>query len=292
MCGYHMEGSHQKGSNWYRCQYLYRRGAAAAAAADHPKVHGIKEEKLLDPILDFLSRRVFGPDRLRLLRDELAASTASTWEEHSAEVERLEAELDKLNRSLRAQTLRLEEHEDPAHPIVALATERIVELSTRKGAVTDALEALNETRPAGRHPDEILSMLDAVPDLRQTLKTAAHDELAEIFRAFDVRITYDKSRQVLDFAVTITPELLPALPNESDRPKERSQDNGVAGAGCVRISPTLPTTSVAASTRSRKCASCHEHGDFRPICAAKAAPVMSGCPGWRPRVRPKEHLAV
>jgi hypothetical protein len=73
-------------------------------------------------------------------------------------------------------------------------------------------------------------MLDAVPDLRQTLKTADDDELAEIFRAFDVRITYDKSRQVLDFAATITPELLPALPNESDRPKERSQDNGVAGA--------------------------------------------------------------
>jgi site-specific DNA recombinase len=231
MCGYHMEGSHQKGSNWYRCQYVYRRGAAAAAAADHPKVHGIKEEKLLDPILDFLSRRVFGPDRLRLLRDELAAATASTWEDHSAEVERLAGELGTLNRSLRAQTLRLEEHEDPAHPIVALATERIVELSTRKAAVTDALEALKEKRPAGHHPDEILSMLDAVPDLRQTLKTAADDELAEIFRAFDVRITYDKARQVLDFAATITPELLPALPNESDRPKERSQDNGVAGAG-------------------------------------------------------------
>jgi hypothetical protein len=69
-------------------------------------------------------------------------------------------------------------------------------------------------------------MLDAVPDLRQTLKVAAHDELAEIFRAFNVRITYDKNRQVLDLAATITPELLPALLNKSDRPEERSQDNG------------------------------------------------------------------
>ena len=43
--------------------------------------------------------------------------------------------------------------------------------------------------------------------------------------------TYDKTRQVLDLAATITPELLPALLNESDRPEERSQDNGVAGAG-------------------------------------------------------------
>lgn len=51
-----------------------------------------------------------------------------------------------------------------------------MELSTRKAAVTDALEVLNEKRPAGHHPGEILSMLDVVPDLRQTLKTAADDE--------------------------------------------------------------------------------------------------------------------
>jgi hypothetical protein len=63
----------------------------------------------LEPILDFLSRRVFGADRLRLLRDELAASTASSWEEHDAEAKRLEAELEKIKRSLRAQTLRLDD---------------------------------------------------------------------------------------------------------------------------------------------------------------------------------------
>jgi hypothetical protein len=53
-------------------------------------------------------------------------------------------------------------------------------------------------------------------------------------------------------------------------PGEQSQTSVIAGAGSVRISPTLPTTSVAASTRSRKCASCHEHGYFQPISAAKA----------------------
>jgi hypothetical protein len=98
----------------------------------------------------------------RLLRDGLAEASASTWEEHAAELERLEAELHTINRSLRAQTLRLEEHEDPTHPVVALATERIVDLSTREAAVTDATEALKAKRPAGHHPDEIVAMLDAV----------------------------------------------------------------------------------------------------------------------------------
>jgi DNA-binding winged helix-turn-helix (wHTH) protein len=75
-----------------------RRSDAAATHADHPKVLGIKEERLLEPMLDFLSRRIFSADRLRLLRDELAAST---WEEHAVEASRLEAELSKVNRSLR-----------------------------------------------------------------------------------------------------------------------------------------------------------------------------------------------
>jgi hypothetical protein len=41
-------------------------------------VLGIKEAKALEAILAFLARRVFGPDRLRLLRDELADATSST----------------------------------------------------------------------------------------------------------------------------------------------------------------------------------------------------------------------
>ena len=35
---------------------------------------GTREQAILDPLLDFLARRLFGPDRLRLLHDELAQS--------------------------------------------------------------------------------------------------------------------------------------------------------------------------------------------------------------------------
>jgi len=71
-------------------------------------------------------------------------------------------------------------------------------------------------------------MLDAVPDLRPALNAASDEELVEIFRAFDLTITYDKNEQRLHLAATITPEL---LPNESDRPEGRSQINDIAGAG-------------------------------------------------------------
>jgi hypothetical protein len=77
-------------------------------------------------------------------------------------------------------------------------------------------------------------MLDAVPDLRPTIATATDDELQEIFRAFDVSILYDKDGQMLTLAATITPELMPDLANENDRPGGRSQINEVAGACYVR----------------------------------------------------------
>jgi hypothetical protein len=53
-------------------------------------------------------------------------------------------------------------------------------------------------------------MLDAIPDLRETLNTATPEELTAVFRAFDASITYDKPNQFLDLSAAIMPELLPA----------------------------------------------------------------------------------
>lgn len=69
-------------------------------------------------------------------------------------------------------------------------------------------------------------MLDAIPDLSETLTTASPQQLTEIFKAFDVTITY----------ATITPELLPQ--NDDDRSGERSRMFGVAGAGAEHLSAT------------------------------------------------------
>jgi hypothetical protein len=128
-------------------------------------------------------------------------------------------------------TLRLEEHENPDRPVVALATRRIEELSTRKRAVTDALDALKVERPAGHRPDDILAMLDALSDLRPALTNATEGELADISEAFDASITYDKPNGRLILAATIRTDLDPKLQNDDDRPGERSLISQVAGAG-------------------------------------------------------------
>jgi hypothetical protein len=76
-------------------------------------------------------------------------------------------------------------------------------LSTRRRAVTEAINALKVARPAGHHPDEILAMLDAVPDLRPSLRNATEQELADLLAAFDVTISYDKPNRRLTLTATI-----------------------------------------------------------------------------------------
>jgi len=147
-----MEGSHQKGQNWYRCRFVWNRGAVAADQAGHPRTLGIKEEVILDQLLDFMERRLFGPDRLRLLRHDLARSARTEWRDHDGEVARLKGELESVNSSMRRQTLRLEEHDDPNHPVVAAAKDRIEELGARRAAIEEAIRSIESSRPRRHTP--------------------------------------------------------------------------------------------------------------------------------------------
>ncbi len=225
-----MEGGHQKHNNWYRCQYVTRRGPIAAGVAGHSRVLGIKADTILDALLDFLARRIFGPNRLYLLRAELANATAASWKDHDAEPERIQHEQRDIQRSLYRQTLRLEEQEHPNHPIVALATRGIEELAARQEAVQEAIAALRVNRPDGAHPDEIAAMLDAIPDMRDALNKADETELMQMFDALDVTATYTKPTRRLQLAATVTGELV-ADHEKTTAPQGRSLNCGIAGAG-------------------------------------------------------------
>jgi recombinational DNA repair protein (RecF pathway) len=60
LCGCRLEGSYQREKHWMRCQFVQRRGAAAAEVTGHPKSLQVKEQLLIDALTDFLARRVFG----------------------------------------------------------------------------------------------------------------------------------------------------------------------------------------------------------------------------------------
>lgn len=83
---------------------------------------------------------------------------------------------DELDRALYRQALRLEEHDDPNHPVVKLAIRRIEELTAQRDAVQHRLTELV-------HTEEIETLLDAVPDLRSTIVEAGPADLQALLAA-------------------------------------------------------------------------------------------------------------
>jgi site-specific DNA recombinase len=228
--GRRMEGTHQKGSNYYRCRFTAGRGNSVADAVGHPRALQIKEDTVLEVVLGFMDRRLFGPQRLDHLRHELAHSANPDEHRHSADLVRLQAELKDIDQSLYRQALRMEEHEDPDHPVIALAKQRIAELSARRETVRDAIRTAEAQQTEVTQPHEIEAMLERIPDLRPTLKTADPEELTEILATFDITATYSKPDRFLDLAATLDPELVAGL--KAPRPPgERSGKSSIAGAG-------------------------------------------------------------
>ncbi|MDX6649124.1 MAG: site-specific recombinase [Solirubrobacteraceae bacterium] len=92
-----------------------------------------------------------------------------------------------------------------------MATRRIEELTVRRDTLNASITDLQGRRPQGARPDAIEAMLTAVPDLRPTVARAEPAELAKLFEAFDLAVEYDKPDRRLTLAVTVAPELVPAL---------------------------------------------------------------------------------
>lgn len=232
ICGRRMEGSRQKGSNWYRCQYARRRGDAAADLTGHPRVLGIKEEDVLDALRDLMAERLFGPERLTLLREELLdEASEGAWQERDAQLAHLHAEEKQVEKALYRQSLRLEEHDDPEHPVVRLAKQRIEELSGKAKAITAEIAELEAARPEEPRREEIEAMLANVPDLRDVLAAAEGEELIELLDAFDVTVSYDKAGQALELSALLSSDFL--TPEMKRPPEGRSRNSSIAGAGFV-----------------------------------------------------------
>lgn len=233
ICGRRMSGSHQKGKHWYRCQYVQNRGHAAADVSGHPRTVGIKEEVIMYGVRGMMSR-LFGPDRLDLVRDELLdKASEGAWQERDSRLAELHAETREIEQALYRQALRLEEHDDPAHPVVKLATRRIEELSTKDKAITAEIAVLEAQEPDGPRRDEIEAILSSLPDLREVWDEAEPGSLMEVFDAYDLAVTYDKPAGTLDLSVVLdgdppgTPASAVAVrPNE-----DRSHISFIAGAG-------------------------------------------------------------
>ena len=226
--------------HWFDAQA--RCGLAWALRQSHRRGSdgvSIKEDIVLDAVLEFMDRRLFGPERLERLRDELARASGDQDDQPTEELKRLRGELKDIDQVLYRQSLRMEEHDDPRHPVVALAKERITELSTRRKTIENAIRATAGQRAQTLQAHEIEAVLNAIPDQRDTLKSATADELTEILETFDVTATYDKPNRALALAATLNPH----------RPPNGGRGNlQVAGAGLIHKPATVDGPQTKALT--------------------------------------------
>jgi hypothetical protein len=135
-----------------------------------------------------------------------------------------------VQQALYRQSLRLEEHENPQHPVVKLATQRIEELSGQADAIAAETASLDATRPEEPRPEEIEALLAEVPDLREALAQAEGEELIELLDAFDVAVSYDKSGGTLELSALLANDFV-SSPDAKRPPGGRSQNSSIAGAG-------------------------------------------------------------
>jgi hypothetical protein len=126
---------------------------------------------------------------------------------------------------------RLEEHEDPTHPVIALATRRIEELSTRRDAVSARIKELEQTNvPAAPKPEAIEKLLEAVPDFRPFIERATPEDLRELLSALDFGATYDKKRRSLHLTAVLTDKLVHDVESRTTN-RNRWGISFIAGAG-------------------------------------------------------------
>lgn len=142
--------------------------------------------------------------------------------------------MDKLERQLSAHARNTARKDDSAQRKL---TEEIASLDNRIGRLIDALEngldadevrkrlqALQEAKesaqielraltPAGADQEapDAAALLASIPDLNTALRAASPEVKRQLFDAFDLQLTYDKSRQHLQISATLSEQLATAL---------------------------------------------------------------------------------
>ena len=232
-CGHRMEGSHQKDKHWYRCRYRANRGLEATRVSGHPPTVGIREERVLETIDEFMSRRLFGPDRLTLLYEQvkgLKGKPPSSTDEHGALRERIA----DLQLKIQRQTRHLEEHDDPHHPVAQAAKRRIEELSAEEAAVADELSWARPKPSPEPTSEELAELVEMVPDLRGFARKCSRETIRELFEAFELEAVYNKEREEVRLKIVLSKraaEIASLLSDGSQFPQPRSGIQFIAGAG-------------------------------------------------------------
>ena len=186
--------------------------------AGHPRALQVKEELILNELIEFMGRRLFGPERLRLLRDELARSVAEGWPEHDTQLAQLRLELEDLDRASTARRCGWRSTRIPATPS-SRSPRGASRISASAGARSRTRSATSKRAgPTAPGPTRSRPCSPLSPTSGPVSRPPAPKSSRDLLEAFDVTAVYDKAGRTLELGATVMPEL---VPDQGKTPTER-----------------------------------------------------------------------
>jgi DNA invertase Pin-like site-specific DNA recombinase len=223
-----MQGKRRKGNRYYACPYAanYADTAAIEAHAGQKWIY-LREDVVESFVMSFFAKRIFGPMRLERLAKQLRAHERAERKGQRHLATRLRQQVAECNRKIRVQVQALEDGVEPE-----VVTARIAELKSDRASAESALEEL-EPRDVQAEDDELAERLRRLPDLARELRSAPREVKRQVFEAFDLQITYDKSDRRIGISATVSEAVADAF---DDRKAALSQGfpvtvSDIAGAG-------------------------------------------------------------
>jgi hypothetical protein len=205
----------QRRYTYYTCRPAEAHGPRAQELwPDHPKSIAVREDYLLDGILDFFAKTIFHPERHQHLADQLA--TVDTHSLRAAERQRaaLQRTIDDLDARARRLVRALElntvlDSDSGAGAAFAEVRGRLAQLQRqRQGAARDLAALDDRQQPADTGAVELL---DALPVGIVALQGAPEPTLRRLFAAFQLQLRYDKHANWATLRITLQEDRLDEL---------------------------------------------------------------------------------
>ncbi len=229
---------------------------------DHPKTLHVREDYLLDGILDFFAQRIFHPRRRQRLDDQLQATTQDTTSDLQRQRRALERAIQDLTAQQQRLAITLACQQDDEGRLFAQVRQQFYDLERQREQRRRELAALDE-----RQTDiDALELLDALPTTSGRLGELPEPVLRRLFQAFQLKVDYDRHTNWATIHVTLCGDDLDelhgaaaaALQNAPTEPEgvsttaqgtERSSVSHALG-----LSPAMTTLSPATTEVARKLA--------------------------------------
>ncbi len=190
---------------YYQCTHDPANPRHAAIRPDHPRTVSVREDTLLGEILQFLTLRVFGPERRAQLAAQLPASEADAAAQRAAHRAGLTKELTRIDIAQRNQILQIDGlSPDPADTAAqamrACCSERFSELHAEREAIEAQITGIDHTPARDDHAE----LLDAIPLIAGNLAKLPERIQAALYQAFDIQLLYRKDMHQVTIWATIT----------------------------------------------------------------------------------------